>query len=500
MKRIKKISFAVLSLCIIICVAAFSSAASDGLLKLEAPKMKGVHNVKSGLTVIWKRVANAEGYIVYRQRSGSDGWKRVAQVSSSSNSYTDSSVKHSVTYKYVVKAFNGNLKSKESPNPKSNTFVVTPKIKSVSNVRSGVKIRWKGNKNVTSVSVYRQTEGNENWKRLASLTGDKRSFIDSTAKSGVRYSYQVRQSIGNVMSVRHGSVVKVLFLAPPSNLIAKNLLGGIAVSWSSVPGAGGYRIYRKTQGNDQWTAVSKTTSVSFIDKNVPKGRYVRYKVCAYAGSKTVSAFSFSNYSKTVDPNKPMVALTYDDGPYRPVTNQILDVLEKYGAKATFFVVGSRVSTYSDCVKRAYSLGCQIGNHTYNHKILTEATDSQILSEISSTNNAIERCIGKGASIVRAPGGSVSSRVRNLVAYPLVNWSVDTLDWKHRNTAKIIGSVKSNVTDGSIVLMHDLYATTGNASEVIIPWLINHGYQLVTVSELMYYRGISMTRGNVYSHA
>ena len=104
----------------------------------------------------------------------------------------------------------------------------------------------------------------------------------------------------------------------------------------------------------------------------------------------------------------------------------------------------------------------------------------ITSEIEDTNRAIKRVIGKGSSIVRAPGGSVNGRVRNVVGYPLIGWSVDTLDWQHRNTARVIASVKSSVKDGSIVLMHDLYSSTGNAVQVIVPWLVNQGYQLVTV--------------------
>ncbi len=498
MKKVEKFALALVVFCFL-AATAMVSVSAQGYFRIKAPEMKGVHNVKQGLCVVWKRVGAAEGYIVYRQKAGNQNWKRVAQVSADQSSYTDTTVKHATTYKYVVKAFREKTKSNQSPNPKSNTFVITPKIKSVAIVRNGVRLKWRGYKDITLVSVYRRTQGSENWKKLASLSGGTKSFVDMTAKSGVKYSYQVRQSIGNVMSVRDGSIVNKTFIAAPYGLAANTGYSGVKLSWNTVQGAKRYLIYRKVQGEEQWRQVASSSSNSYYDKTAPTGRYVHYKVCAYMNADTVSAFSRSAFSKLIDPNKPMVALTYDDGPYRPVTNQILDVLEKYGARATFFVVGRRVSTYSDCIKRAYSLGCQIGNHTYNHKVLTEATDSQIVSEISATNSAIERCIGKDSSIVRAPGGSISSRVRNLVDYPLINWSVDTLDWKHRNTAKIIGNVKSNVTDGSIVLMHDLYSTTSNAAEVIIPWLINNGYQLVTVSEMMYYKGIRMIGGNVYYH-
>ncbi len=500
MKRLLKCVLASVALLVLAFSVTFSSTAVAQNATLKAPRMKGVHNVKDGLAVSWKSVDNAESYIVLRQREGKDGWRRVCVVAAPETACVDSSVKHSRTYKYVVKAVNGEQKSKASPNPKTNTFVVTPKLKSVSNVRTGVRLRWKANKNVTSVTVYRNTRGNENWKRLAALSGDSRSFIDTTAKSGVKYAYQVRQSIGNVMSVRHGSVKNHCFVATPKNLTAKDGYGSIVLGWNAVGGAKGYLIYRKVQGEEQWTQLAAVKTNAYKDSTAPTGKYVHYMVRAYVSSKSMSAYSYSAFSKLLDPKKAMVALTFDDGPYAPVTNQILDVLEKYKAKATFFVVGSRVSNNSECIKRASSLGCQIGNHTYNHKNLTEVSDSQLQSEIALTNSAIERLTGKPAYVVRAPGGAVNSRVRSLVGYPLVGWSVDTLDWKHRNTAKIIASVKSDVTDGSIVLMHDLYSTTANACDVVVPWLINQGYQLVTVSELMYYNGIKMTAGNLYTHA
>jgi len=196
----------------------------------------------------------------------------------------------------------------------------------------------------------------------------------------------------------------------------------------------------------------------------------------------------------------MVALTYDDGPYTPVTNQILDVLEEYNGRATFFVVGSRVPTYKDCIKREASLGCEIGNHTYNHTILTSVNASTIKSEIADTNAAVKNITGQAPKIVRTPGGAVNSTVKANVKYPMFNWSVDTLDWKYRNSSSVVSSIKNNVRDGSIVLMHDLYGSTGTATEQIVPWLVKNGYQLVTVSELMAVKGIDVQKGQLYTRA
>ena len=267
--------------------------------------------------------------------------------------------------------------------------------------------------------------------------------------------------------------------------------------WNKAPVGTGYEIDRMTESNKKWTkfaTVNGTSTVKYTDSKATYGEMNYYRI-RVTGSNLVS-YSTSIYG--IDPNKPAVALTYDDGPYTPVTNRILDVLEKYDSRATFFVVGSRVNTYADCIKREAALGCEIANHTYNHKILTSANNDVIRSEIQRTNDAVKKLTGKAPTIVRAPGGSVNSRVKSVVGYPLVNWSVDTLDWK--NSGGVVSIVKNNVRDGSIVLMHDLYGSTASATEVLVPWLVSEGYQLVTVTELMELKGIYMEAGEFYTQA
>ncbi|MCD7981956.1 MAG: polysaccharide deacetylase family protein [Clostridiales bacterium] len=200
--------------------------------------------------------------------------------------------------------------------------------------------------------------------------------------------------------------------------------------------------------------------------------------------------------RTVYGNQKMVALTYDDGPSE-YTTTILDTLEKYNSKATFFVVGERVGSYSSIVKRAYNLGCQIGNHTYNHTTLTTASVATIQSQISLTNNAVKSVTGVSPTIMRPPGGAYNATVRSTVGMPLILWSIDTLDWKTRNSVSTVNSVLNNVKDGDIVLMHDLYQATATASLTIIPSLVSRGYQLVTVEEMALLRG-GMSNGVVYS--
>lgn len=196
----------------------------------------------------------------------------------------------------------------------------------------------------------------------------------------------------------------------------------------------------------------------------------------------------------------LVALTFDDGPYAPVTDRILDTLEKYGAKATFFVVGNRIDNYQSTVKRASRLGCEIASHTWSHKNLTKLTAQEISNEIGKSTIKIASVTGKPVTLVRPPEGARNDLVKQTVKYPLIMWSVDSMDWKNRNAKKNYNAVTSNVFDGSIVLMHDLYPETAAAVEKIVPDLIARGYKFVTVTELMEARGVQMKDGKSYRQA
>ncbi|WP_313072383.1 polysaccharide deacetylase family protein [Lacrimispora sp.] len=201
--------------------------------------------------------------------------------------------------------------------------------------------------------------------------------------------------------------------------------------------------------------------------------------------------------RQIDPALPMVALTFDDGPYAPVGNQIMDSLAQYGGKATFFVVGSRAAAYQTELKRMVAEGHEIGNHTFDHKYLTKLNGAQIQSEINRCNDAVFAASGVRPALVRLPGGLKNHTVLANVNAPIIMWSIDTLDWKTRNTSKTVNAVLSHVKDGDIVLMHELYSQTGAAALEIIPKLAAAGYQMVTVSEMAQYRGGVVPSG-VYS--
>jgi peptidoglycan/xylan/chitin deacetylase (PgdA/CDA1 family) len=194
----------------------------------------------------------------------------------------------------------------------------------------------------------------------------------------------------------------------------------------------------------------------------------------------------------------LVALTFDDGP-DPNTNTLLDILKKEKASATFFVLGMRIDRYGDITRRAYQEGHQIASHTYFHKDLTKLHPGQRQAEIDGTIAAIERTTGAKPTVMRPPYGSWNADVMSAAGMPLILWSIDTEDWKYRDSERIYQHVMANVRDGSIILFHDVYATTVQAVAKIIPALKSQGYAIVTVNRLMMTRGGSFAPGHNYRH-
>lgn len=201
---------------------------------------------------------------------------------------------------------------------------------------------------------------------------------------------------------------------------------------------------------------------------------------------------------TLDPQKPMVALTYDDGPNPYSTPKILDTLEFYNAKATFFVLGNLASRYPAIVQRTASTGCLVGNHSWSHSNLPTLKEQDMLPQITWTDNEIRKATGSIASVMRPPYGNHNDKLREICQKPLILWNMDTLDWKYRSSSRVANTVLSGVKDGDIVLMHDIYSTTAKATETIVPELLKRGFQLVTVEELAKYRGVTLEKGKTYT--
>ena len=210
-------------------------------------------------------------------------------------------------------------------------------------------------------------------------------------------------------------------------------------------------------------------------------------------NKTAKA---SDGESTSTSEKKTVAFTFDDGP-SSFTNRLLDCLEENNVKATFFLVGYEISSFPDEVKRMEELGMEIGNHTAEHKDLTKLSASDIQTQIETVNAQLTELVGHGASVLRPPYGSVNDTVKENASLPMILWSIDTLDWESKDAEKIADVVLSEIEDGSIILMHDIYSTTVDAVEILVPKLLEQGYELVTVHELAQNFDITLENGTTY---
>ena len=200
--------------------------------------------------------------------------------------------------------------------------------------------------------------------------------------------------------------------------------------------------------------------------------------------------------RTVDPERPMVALTFDDGPHPKNTPRILETLRTYDGASTFFMVGTNVERYPDVVKQVAESGSEIASHTYDHPNLTQLSGDRLNYQLNHVNELIGELTDQQVEVktLRPPYGAVNEQVRKAAVTPLILWSMDTLDWKTRDAQKTISHVLKQVEDGDIILMHDIHAESAEAAVTIIPQLTAMGYQLVTVQELMQAKGLKMLPG------
>lgn len=189
-----------------------------------------------------------------------------------------------------------------------------------------------------------------------------------------------------------------------------------------------------------------------------------------------------------------IAMTFDDGPSPKLTPQLLDMLKARGIRATFFVVGQNAAEYPDILRRAAVEGHEIASHTWSHPQLTRLSAAAFAAQIDKTNAAIKAAIGHNPAVMRPPYGATNAnldrRLNREWGLKVILWDVDPLDWKYRNAARVQRTILEQVKPGSIVLSHDIHASTVAAMPGTLDALIARGYKFATVSELIAMEGSS----------
>ena len=205
------------------------------------------------------------------------------------------------------------------------------------------------------------------------------------------------------------------------------------------------------------------------------------------GRKTMSVSSDSVRSQNVsDEVKPVVALTFDDGPNASSTPILLDGLKERKVRATFFLIGENVEKDENekIVKRMYEEGHLIGNHTYTHCNLSKLETGEAKKELEQTDTVIEKITGKQPAFARAPYGELPVDSEQDLSRIYIGWTVDPLDWMTEDAGAVVKTVVEEINPGDVILLHDCYPSSVQAAIRIVDLLQGKGYEFVTVDHLI----------------
>ncbi|GEM_PF-1912007 len=241
-----------------------------------------------------------------------------------------------------------------------------------------------------------------------------------------------------------------------------------------------------------------TSSSAIMSSNVSSDNF---------SSGLTPASSETPSSKPSSSERKYIAFTFDDGPSSSYTKKIVDKLSSYGGAGTFFVVGDRLgSTNGAAIKYAVDNGCEIGIHAYTHKYnYKNCSDEDYNDELSKTADAIHKYLPDyNITLMRPVGGSITSQRIASCPYSVINWNVDSNDWRYKGTGNktknvntIYNNIISSVDDGDIILMHEIYENSYDALCKAVDKLYKDGYRFVTVTELIGKSNIKP--GKLYNH-
>ncbi|MDD5952625.1 MAG: polysaccharide deacetylase family protein [Oscillospiraceae bacterium] len=288
-------------------------------------------------------------------------------------------------------------------------------------------------------------------------------------------------------------------------LLSVMLSLGLALA---LAGCGGEETVQTQQGNvaTQANGVANDPTASVVQihtKGVKPKKGHRGDAVPADAEQTAAQTPYDNASVDltgIDPEKPMIALTFDDGPGEG-TERILQVLTDNGAKATFFELGCNVEKYPDLTKKLVDAGMQVASHSYSHPDLTTLSKKEVAKEISKTENAMAQAADHQPTMLRPPYGAINESVSSQLAYPIILWDVDTQDWSSRNADAICAEVEAaDPSDGDIILFHDIYTSSAEAIERLVPQFKQQGFQMVTVAQMLAAKGIDVQNGTTYCNA
>lgn len=212
----------------------------------------------------------------------------------------------------------------------------------------------------------------------------------------------------------------------------------------------------------------------------------------------LDSFYNNEDGSVINTNKKLVAITFDDGP-GPYTNKLLDILNANKAHATFFMLGNNLEKYRSVVLNVYNSGNEIGYHSYAHTNFKRQDIATIKSELDQSNAILKNITGTTFSLIRPPYGSINNEIKEAIDASFILWSVDTEDWRHKDSEYLLNYVLENIYPGAIILFHDIHISSVDAMAKILPYLYVEGYQVVTVSDLAKNYNVTLEPHKVYRY-
>ena len=355
-------------------------------------------------------------------------------------------------------------------------------------------LSWEKTRNADMYDIY-----DGSGTLLAELAGDgPTQYTVEDLKSSTPYDYTIVAV--NSFLAKHSSRAAACsaYTLPEAveSLTAMNSGTGALLKWED-SGAGGYEVeYTDPSGVEKTLDAKKSDAEGFTIPDLQEGAQYMFNIRGFVQDGEERIYSGWTSSETftalraadmtgVDVTKPMVALTFDDGPdYADYTERILAVLAKYNAHASFFQCGHSAADLPEKITSMLEGGHEVACHTYDH---THYGTDVTAEDIVSADDAIEQACGQRPTAFRSPGGMTTDLIRDICVserMPIFYWSIDTEDWKSRNADSVCDIVMNYVKDGDIILMHNVYESTVEAVERIVPFLAKEGYQMVTVSQLV----------------
>lgn len=480
----------------------------SGRAYLSAPSTLTLKKSSYYVNVTWSSVKGATGYRVYRATDPEGEYKLLGTTGSGKRSFKNTSVVPGVTYYYKIAATRSGSEGATTA-VKSMTPVMSKpsSFKASSASYNSIALSWGGVSGATGYVIYRSNSADGDFEEIGRTTA--KSYKDTGLTLGNTYYYKVaayRTSSGLTGIGTSSAAVsaKPALSAPAISSVKKQSSTALTVSWKQVSGADGYYVYRSTSANGTYSQLGKVEggdSISFTDDGRTVNKTYYYKVRAYRNVGDAEVLSANSSYKSGKITKKVAYLTFDDGPSCN-TFKILDILDKYDVKATFFVIGKsgRDAEYKAIVARGHSIGL----HTYSHNYSkVYASESAFFKELDKISDKIYNLTGVRSNIIRFPGGSsntvykkyssgLMAKLKKSVpakGYYYHDWNVSSGDASGNNIAKtkLINNVKNGCKNKSTVniLMHDTGSsknTTVEALPAIIEYLLAQGYDIQPITE------------------